>query len=223
MLKFLMEERPNDRYAEIDAQIASGLSKLSEALEWNYYENGFVEDSELFHAAAARLMEHRRQIPRGVGARMVRFVPKENFYKVARQLNHILKNDDPAYHTYHNARFAMQPAVQIFGDHNILEGVDYFTDFILNGNTRWSHTIRMMTDSLPKYGIHAQPVLPKLREHKNIKNMYLQAEINDGEHRFVPLFEDMVKKIENATDGPPLVPLEEYIELSKKAGAQTKS
>ncbi len=216
ILKFLMEERPNDHFAEIDFQIAAAIDPLSAALEWNYYKAGFITDRNLFHQAAARLMEHKRQKPRGTGARMVRFVPKESFHFVARDLDHILKDDDKTYHTYHNARNAMEPAVQIFGDYNILEGVGYLTDYILSGGGRWSFKMMMLTNSLPRYGIHAQPVLPKIKDYKYVKVIYAQAEANGGEHRFLPRFEKMVKDIENATDGPPLVPLEESIKQSKE-------
>lgn len=217
MLAFLMEDRPDDRFNEVDVQLSEAIDQVGREVEWNYYKAGFVTDKKLFHDAANRLMAHKRQNARGVGARMVRYVPDEKFHLVARPLEHILKNDDPAYHTYHNARTAMEPAVQIFGDHNILEGVNYLVDFILSGDGRWSFTMSMLTKSLPKYGIHAQPALPKIKEYKWVKVMYAQAAINNGEHRFLESFENMVQQIENATDGPPLIPLERAIELSKQA------
>ena len=219
ILQFLLESKPQDHFAEVDAQLAEGLDVLSKSLEFDYYKAGFVTDPALFHKAAARLMEHKRQNPRGTGARMVRFVPQSKFHLVARYLEPILNNDDTTYHTYHNARAAMEPAVQIFGDHNILEGVDYLVDYILSGGSRWSFTLSMLTKSLPKYGVHAQHVLPKLREYKWVKVMYAQEE--NGGSRQLPAYLEMVKEIENATDGPPLVPLEKAIELSKQADQAT--
>lgn len=217
ILGFLLEERPDDHFAEIDAQLADGLDVLSKELEFDYYKAGFVADPALFHRAATRLMEHKRQNPRGTGARMVRFVPQVKFHTVANNLEHILKNDDPTYHTYHNARAAMEPAVQIFGDHKILEGVEYFTDYVLNSTDRWSFRMMMLQKTLPTYGIHAQPVIPKLKDYKWVKVMYAQAEDNGGEHRFLEGFEKMIAEIENAKTGPPLVPLEKSIQLSKEA------
>lgn len=221
ILRFLLDERPEDHFAEIDAQIAEGLDVISKSLEFDYYKAGFVNDATLFHKAASRLMQHRRQNPRGTGARMVRFVPQPKFHHVARQLEHILKDDDPTYQTYHNARAAMEPAVQIFGDHKILEGVEYFTDYILTSTDRWSFRMMMLQKSLPAYGIHAKPMIPKLKDYKWVKVMYAQAENNEGDHRFLEGFEKMIAEIENAKTGPPLVPLDKAIQLSKDADQNT--
>lgn len=217
ILKFLLEERPEDHFGEVDMLIAESLDQLSRTLEWDYYKNGLVTDHDLFHRAAKRLMEHKRQNARGAGARMVRFVPMEDFHRVARELEHILKDDDKTYHTYHNPANPMESAVAIFSEKNILEGVEYFTNFMLTSQARWSFRRRMLMETLPKYGVYAQPVIPKLKEYKWIKIMYAQAENNGGESDDVTRFEEMVKQIENATDGPPLVPLEKAIQLSKEA------
>ena len=111
----------------------------------------------------------------------------------------------------------MEPAVQIFGDHSIKEGVGYFTNFVLNSDSRWSFKMKMLTSSLPKYGEHAKPVIPVLKDYKYVKIMYQQAADNDGKHRFLPGFEKMIADIEAATDSPPLLPLEQAIENSKQA------
>ncbi len=217
ILRFLLEDRPEDHFAEIDAQIADALDPLSQALEFDYYKAGFVDDAALFHKAAVRLMNHKRQNPRGTGARMVRFVPENKFHLVAMDLEHILKNDDPTYPTYHNARTAMEPAVQIFGDHKILEGVEHFTDYILTSTDKWSFRMMMLQKTLPTYGIHAKPLIPKLKDYKWVKIMYEQTENNGGDHRFLEGFEKMIADIENAKTGPPLVPLQKAIQLSKGA------
>jgi len=220
ILKFLMEDRPNDRFAEIDAQIAEGIDKLGRQVEWDYYKAGLVTDRELFHQAANRLMAHKRQWPRGTGARLVRHVPQDRFHLVARPLEHILKDDDTTYHTYHNARYAMEPAVQVFADHDILEGVGYLTDYILGEGGKLGFKLRLLSNNLACYGAHAKPMLPRIKDYKYIKVMYKQAKAN-GSHPLLPDFEQMVSEIENATEGPPLVPLEEAIKLSKQADKQS--
>lgn len=221
ILRFLTEDRPSDHFGEIDTLVAEGLDPLARILEWDYYKAGFVTDHELFHQAAIRLMQHKQQNTRGTGARMVRFVPNEKFHLVARPLEHILKDDDTTYHTYHNPRAVIDPAVQVFADHDILEGVEYLIDYMLEPGGKSGFMIRTLTSTLPAYGIHAKPWLPKIRENKWIKVMHEQAANNNGEHRFLPAYNKMVSDIENATEGPPLVPLEEAIRKSKQADQQS--
>ena len=47
--------------------------------------------------------------------------------------------------------------------------------------------------------------------------MHRQDAANKAGHPFMDDYNKMVADIQNATDGPPLLPLEEAIELSKQA------
>ncbi len=213
ILKFLLEERPSDRFAEVDAQIAAkALNPISKSVEWNPYKAGLVKDKDLFYRSANRLMEHKRQSTRGTGVRMVANVPFEALPVVIDDLDHILKDDDKTYHTYHNARHAKEPAAGIYVKHNILEGVDYIVDTILGGEGKTSFKLRVLIKTLPGYGIHAQRVVPKVKE-----NMWVKMAINpEGKNRFYAPLMEMFKTIENATTGPKLIPVEEIKKMKAK-------
>ena len=143
---------------------------------------------------------------------MVANVPFEALPVVIDDLDHILKDDDKTYHTYHNARHAKEPAAGIYVKHNILEGVDYIVDTILGGEGKTAFKLRVLIKTLPGYGIHAQRVVPKEKE-----NMWVKMAINpEGKNRFYAPLMEMFKTIENATTGPKLIPVEEIKKMKAK-------
>lgn len=176
----------------------------------------FAADKEIFYRAARRLMEHRLQNTRGVGVRMVRNIPREDLYQVINELDHILRDDDRNYYSYHNPRTAKAPAAEIYVENNIREGINYIVDNILDAPGKSSFKLMALMQTLPKYGVHAKPVIPKVLENKWVKVMYAQHE-NSGGGRFYDQFQEMLKNIENSTTGPELISVEEI----KKEEAQS--
>lgn len=220
ILKFLLEPRPDDRYAEIDSQIAEyAIDPINKSVQWNPYAAGLVKDKDLFYKASIRLMKHKRQNFRGTGVRMLTNVPEEDLPIVINELEHILKDDDRTYHSYHNPTNAMAPAANIFVKHNILEGVEYIGDVILNSPGKFGMKIRMLTQTLSKYGGNAKPIIPELMENKWIKVMYDQdrmaREQGKAGHPHMAAFKAMVEKIENDPNPPKLISVEEVKKRKK--------
>ena len=133
-------------------------------------------------------MKHKRQMQRCIRVRMIQDIDRIDLPKVIKELEHILTNKETTFHSYHNPRIAIQPAVSIYEKHNIIEGVNHITDLVLSGSGKGSFMMSTLLKSLPKYGAHAKPVIPKLMENHKIKTMYLQGDSS----RFLKSFKKMI-------------------------------
>jgi hypothetical protein len=216
VLRFLLEKRPPDMFSFTDLQIARALNLIHVEAELKLKEAGLYQDKELFYKAATHLMNHKHQVARGVGVRMVRFIPDEDLHLVIRELDYILKDDDKTYHAYHSPNHAIQPALEIFQEHNILEGVRYSIDPMIEGRSKHGFAMKALLKTLPKYGAHAKPLIPILKKHPPISNMYKKEEEGEGSDRFLEPFKNMVKSIEESTDAPKMKSVEDVIKQGGK-------
>jgi hypothetical protein len=206
------DANPDDPEQETEEEVVPG----AEAATSKSFLGTLAKDKDLFYAASKRLMANKLQNTRGVGVRMVFHMPREDLYKVIDPLDHILKDDDRGYYSYHNPRVAKAPAAEIYAENNIREGIEYVIDNILNAPGKSSFKLMALMQTLPKYGVYAKPVIPKVMENKWVKVMYAMHE-NNANDRFYDQFQEMLKTIENSTTGPDLISVED---IKKEAAAQ---
>ena len=165
-------------------------------------QDGLVTDSEAFYAAVGKLLDHKLAGARDYGMKMIVGIPIGDFHRVADKVTHIVEDQDLTYHAYHNLG-ARTGAIALLGTLNIEGGMEAAFGILDEKTGKFGFKLRLLMAVLPKYGAHAQPHLPRLKE------------MAPG-GRFEKPWAEMIRAIEEAEPVGPMLSLEEAIEAGKK-------
>lgn len=202
MVAMVVEEEPGDTFRDVDWSLARSLNALCS----EPFKAGLVKDKPLHYRAAIKLAEHKRQHVRAEGLRMLAGMPLEDFHLVAATVLHVIEDKDPTYHSYHSPGGPVGAGISVLADLNIEEGIQYTLDVLNMESGKWGFKVRMVADTLPKYGGNAKAALETLRADPRLKNIE-----ND---KFAGPWKRMVKIIEEDQEPRKLITLEE----AKKTG-----
>lgn len=204
MLKLILADEPGDTFRATDESLARSINSLC----GNPYAAGLVKDKKLFYGAALKLMDHKRQNTRAEGLRMVAAMPLEDFCYVADKIEYILADKDLTYHSYHN-QSARGEAISVLINLNIAEGLQYLPETLDSDTGKASFKIKMLINTLPKYGGNAKTVLEKLKADPRFANV-------ESNKKFAKSWKEMVAKIESDDHPPKLITMEEAKTYSGK-------
>jgi hypothetical protein len=141
-------------------------------------------------------------VGRIAGTKLLLNMPLEDFHFVAEKVIHIIEDKDITYHAYHNLG-PKTNGITILANLNIKGGIEYAFETLEAKAGKFGFKLRMLMAVLPKYGAHAQPVLPKLKA-MNVKG------------RFEKPWNAMIKSIETAKKTSELMTVEQAIKAGKK-------
>ncbi len=167
MVKLVVEERPADRFGDVDWSLGTSINALCATP----FKAGLVTDKKLFYKAATKLADNKRQHMRADGLRMLAEIPLADFYLVADTVMHVVKNDDPTYHSYHSPGGPVGAGVALLANLNIEDGMQYTMDVLDDEDGKWAFKVRMVMDALTKYGPAARPMLEKLKADPRFKGI----------------------------------------------------
>ena len=132
--------------------------------------------------------------PRQTLTRMIENIPIEDFHVVADMVQHIVKDEDLTYHSYHG----MGPktaGIAVLANLHVREGIEYALDTFKSKTGKAGFKIRMLLAVLPKYGANAKEYLPSIKAVKAGK--------------FQKQWDAMVKEIESSTNTTRMISFEE--------------
>lgn len=198
VVALLLIDKPEDPRGLIDMDLGRSLSMLSA----DPVKDGLVTDPAAFYAAVGKLLDHKLAGARDYGMKMIAGIPLEDFHRVADKVIHIVEDQDLTYHAYHNLG-ARTGAIALLGTLNIKGGMEAAFGILDEKTGKFGFKVRLLMAVLPKYGAHAQPHLPRLKE------------MAPG-GRFEKPWAEMIRAIEEAEPVGPLLSLEEAIEAGKK-------
>jgi hypothetical protein len=198
MLEIVVADKPSDPLGHINGNLGNRLTVLTA----NPFEAGIVTDKKLFYSAVEKLLDHKRAMGRIAGTKLILNMPLEDFHLVADKVIHIVEDKDLTYHAYHNLG-PKTNGIIILANLNIKGGIEYAFETLEAKAGKFGFKLRMIMAVLPKYGAHAQPVLPKLKA-MNVKG------------RFEKPWNAMIKSIETAKKTSELMTVEEAIKAGKK-------
>jgi hypothetical protein len=161
-----------------------------------------VERAKLYPALQA-LLQHEDSIARGTAARAFKHLTDHDLVEMLPHILPAIKNMAPS-----NEMFAdgvRLAGIDLLSRLRIREGMDLCVNTI--EPDRWGERNRSSEclNYLHRYGAHAKPLLPKLRELRT----YL-ATVKKAPAETLKRFDDHIAKIESATDEPTLVDLKSF-------------
>jgi hypothetical protein len=192
----LTENRPNDRFGEIDASLGKSIVTLCA----DPFKAGLVKDKAQYYKAALKLIRNKRQGPRADGAKMLAGMPMTDFHIVADDLLHLIEDKDSTYHSYHNPSGPIGGAIAVLANLNIKEGMQYALAIHDNPSGKGSFKMHACWAALAKYGGNAKPALEQLRKK-------YEGRTDFGRH--TGKYKAMVKAIEGDKSPKPLITLAE--------------
>jgi hypothetical protein len=204
MVRLLAEERPEDRFGDVDWKLASSITRLSKTP----FADGLVTDKKVFYKAALKLTDNKRMHLRGHGTQMLADMPAEDFPLVADKMMHLAKNNDPTYHSYHSPGLYVGGAIKVLAKANVEEGIPLALAMLDDPSGKWSFKLGAVLETLLEYGPGAKEAVEKLRVDPRLKT------IETDTNRFGVAFKALVKAVEEDKGQRKLVPFEE----AKKAG-----
>jgi len=198
LLRISLEEKPTDPRGDLDLDLAITLGRIVA----NPYDMDL--DKELLHNAANKLLGHPHQVARTFAMRMISGIPLEQFHAVAHMVIEVIRNDNPAYQTYHGDA-PRAAGLAILERLNIQEGIDLAIETM--EPDKWGQKFRIhgrngRLELLARYGSEARRVLPQLEE------MRANKKLNDSA-------DPVINAIRNSTTERQLITLQDAI----KAGA----
>mgnify|MGYP006284430407 FL=1 len=158
MVKLVVEEEPGDIFGDVDWSVATSMQRLCKTP----FEAGLVTNKPMFYTAARKLLKNKRQHVRASGARMLAGMPLNDFYIVADEVMHVIQNDDPTYHSYHNSG-AVGAAIEVLAQLNVDGGIQYAFDVLESPSGKYGFKARMTMSVLAKYGAHAKDHLKMVK------------------------------------------------------------
>lgn len=191
MLSLLVADKPSDPLGLIDKDLGRSLNSLAP----NPFEAGLVKDKPLFYSAVEKLLAHKRADARNSGMKLITHMPIEDFSEVGELVAHIIEDQDRSYHSYHNLG-AKTEAISLLGSLGVEGGMEAAMATLDEETGKFGFKVRMLMTVLPKYGAHAKPLLPKLKE------------MNIG-GRFEKPWQAMIKSIEEAPDSGEMLSFDE--------------
>lgn len=196
MLNLILEEKPGDSFGLVDKQVANSLNILAP----DPFAAGLITDKELLYTVAHKLSDHPRQETRSNGMKMLRSLPREDFPLVADKVKHLVQNQDPTYHSYHNPMSSVQAAALILADLDIEEGLEWSWAMLEAPDGKGGFKARAILTILEAYGPSARPYLEKIKADPNLTRM-----LNGG--RWKGMYNAMVKSVEGG-EPEKLIPFE---------------
>jgi hypothetical protein len=203
IVNLMIEDKPDDPFQLTDMGIGSILNALCPTP----FASGLVPDQATHIKAALKLVRHKRQHARTDGLVMLQGIPLEAFHLVADDVLHVIADDDPAYHSYHNPSGPVAEAISILASLNIREGLDYALQIGLNPSGKGSFRMKATWEALGKYRGNAKEALKEWQERRG-------GQTNFGKHQRG--YDAMIKAIEEDKNPPPLISLEEAIKAGKR-------
>lgn len=202
IVKLLTEDKPDDPFQLSDMGIGKNLNVLCSTP----FASGLVPDKKVHYTAALKLIRHKRQHARAEGLRMLRGIPLEDFHLVADDVLHVIADDDPTYHSYHNPTGPIAAAIAILAELNIKEGLDYALLIGKNPSGKGSFRALATWDCLAAYGGNAKDALKQYQERTDNRTDW-------GRH--TGSYNKMLKAIEEDKNPQKLISLEEAIQAGK--------
>jgi hypothetical protein len=206
MLRLVLEKRSEpDPFGHVDNKLSSALIGMLIPLKKPESRKSLVVDRALLYRVAEKFLNHKRQKVRGAGTSLLKGIKIKDFHIVADKLLHVLKNQDPSYHTYSSALNA--DGIKILAKLNIKEGLDLLEQGIFHGGGKWAFRYRSLMASLPDYGANAKPYIAKFEAHKSI---------NKKGGRFASAWKKVVQKINKDNNPKKLITVEEAKQMGKQ-------
>jgi hypothetical protein len=196
MLKLVVAEEPNDPFKLIDKEVAKSLNILAP----DPFATGLVTDKKLFYQAALKLSDNPRQEARSDGMKMLHSIPAEDFHLVAGKVKHLVQNQDPTYHSYHNPMSGVQAAALVLAELDIEEGLEWSWAMLEAEDGKAGFKARAILTILKAYGPSAKPYLEKIRADENLTRLLTSG-------RWKRMYDQMVKAVEGG-EAEKLVPFE---------------
>ena len=201
IVKLVVEDRPNDKISSyIDQDLGACLSALCK----NPFTKGLVNDKNTFYKAALKLIDHKRSDGRASGLTMLLDMPFEDLHRVVDKIIYVANNEDPTYESYHSIGGTLGTALAILAKHNIKDGLPYFIK-LWEAPGKHGFKVRMVCDTLPKYGGNGREILAQLEK--------LNPGYNSG--RFKGMWEKMARAIREDKNPPKLITLTEALKGNK--------
>jgi hypothetical protein len=167
IVKFAAEERPEDKFGDIDWSVGKSLNTLCA----DPFNAGLVTDKDVFYKVALKLGANKRQHVRADGMRMLAGMPLEDFYRVGDAVMHIIKDEDPTYHSYHSPGGPVGSAIEVFANLKIKEGIPLSLGILDMEGGKGSFKIRAVMDSLANYGGNAREMLEQIKADKRFEGV----------------------------------------------------
>jgi hypothetical protein len=205
MVRLIAEDRPWDRFGDIDWSVGASLGNLSKTP----FTDGIVTDRKLFYKAAVKLADNKRQHTRTYGVQMLGDMPKEDFHLVGDTVMHLARNNDPTYHSYHSPGGYVTGAIVVLAKANVEEGIPLTLGMLDDPSGKWSFKLDAVISALQKYGANAKPALEQLKADPRLKTI-------EENGRFSKAWKAMVKAIEEDKNPRKLSSFEEAKKARKK-------
>lgn len=202
MMRFILEDKPEDPFDLIDKGVGGSLHILCKTP----HEAGMAKDKKLFYDTARKLAQNKRAGGRDAAMKMLRGMPVEDFHLVAEEIKEVVLNQNPTFHSYHNPQTAVQEGVLVLADLGVEEGIGWAQDTLDTPWGKGGFKVRAVLRMLTAYGGHAKPTVDKLKADPERVKM-----LSGG--RWKGMWDAMVKATEQPA-GKPLISFEE----AKKAG-----
>ena len=159
-------------------------------------------DRNLLYPAIRSLLDNDDSVARGAPGVIFGMLDDRDLAELLPAIMKAAKEMPPTNEMFADGIFLA--AADLMSRHHIREGMQLSVDLLVV--PRWGMFARK--DSCPvdlrRYGAHAKEVLPQLAE--------LRQRLTEG------VFKQCMDDIENSTETPPLVSLEEFIEKARAAG-----
>lgn len=198
MLKLMLEPKPDARYGMLDKRIGRSLTIMSK----NPFEDGLVQDKDLFYQAVQKLSENPRQEARGSSMTLLLHMPKEDFPRMADQVKHVALNRDQSYHSYHNPQSTLLPASRLLARLGIKEGPGWALQTMATKDGKHSFKVKAVVGVLEAYGSNAGETIEKVKTDADLMKM-----LSGG--RWAKSWQAAVKAYENKAPAPLLVEFEQ--------------
>jgi hypothetical protein len=206
ILKFVMEEKPDDRFQLINKDLAGALAMMSE----DPFKAGLVKDKDLFYGALNRLAKHPRQGVRGDAMKVLRHIPLEDFYRVAAEVKAVALNRDLGMHSYHNPTATALPACQLASELGIRDGLDWAMAVLDNPDGKGSFKLKAVVGSLDSYGKNAKSVVEDIKKDKELYKSLSGGKSNREWNSLIKQIDDPNAKTQ------PLISFDEAVKAGKK-------
>ena len=197
MLELVVADEADDPFGLIDKQVAGSLNVLAP----DPFAAGLVQDKGLFYRAALKLADNPRQDARANGMKMLRSMPAGDFHLVADKVKHLVQNQDPDYHSYHNPMASVQAAALVLAEMGVEEGLGWSWEMLEAPDGKAGFKARAILAILKAYGPAAKPYLDKIEADPALSRM-----LNGG--RWKGMYQAMVKAVREG-EPEPLVPFEQ--------------
>ena len=194
--KKFMKERHQNPSSELEGEIHSRQAWM----------NAVIQNKPLYYQCVNKLLQHPRQTGRGVAIGMLKGIHFADYHFIADPLEHVLQDQDPTYHTYHNPGIALGPGIDLYTKFNIEEGLNHLESLVRARTGKWSFKLKTFLSVIPKYGPRGAVVMERLiADHKYMKSSF---EKPDGK------IKGFLNKLKTQTHSPTLITVTEAKKMS---------